>query len=139
MATDRKRVHRIAVRFKCRSRSVGKGADRHTVIFKTEKTITNLDDAGYGRQSEKRMDVGGDDAGRAHGGGGGGGGGGGWGKGREGMVVGASAPELSATNRGRLMLEKMGYQTGMRLGVEGNQGIREPIAVVVKTSKACLG
>ena len=55
------------------------------------------------------------------------------------MVVGASAPELSATNRGRLMLEKMGYQTGMRLGVEGNQGIREPIAVVVKTSKACLG
>lgn len=133
-SVDRKRVHRIAVRFGCKSKSVGKGASRHTVIFKTERSITNPDGAGCGRQPGKRMDVGGDDAGRIQGGSSGG-----WGKGREGMVVGASAPELSATNRGRLMLEKMGYQTGMRLGVEGNQGIREPIAVVVKTSKACLG
>lgn len=134
-ANKRKMLHQIASQFDLGSKSVGGGASRSTTVFKTKRTIVpdSAHDASRGGRFTNREDVGGGDAGRKCGGGG-------EGKSREGMVVGASAPELSATNRGRLMLEKMGYRTGMRLGAEGNnEGIREPIAAVVKISKACLG
>lgn len=58
---------------------------------------------------------------------------------REGDIVGASAPEIGVENRGRKMLEKMGYVTGTALGLEGREGIVKPVEAVVKISKAGLG
>jgi hypothetical protein len=56
-----------------------------------------------------------------------------------GEVVGASAPEIGAGNKGRAMLEKMGWQVGMGIGAVGNKGSIEVIKHVVKTTKAGLG
>ncbi|OCT47667.1 R3H and G-patch domain-containing protein [Cladophialophora carrionii] len=56
-----------------------------------------------------------------------------------GDVVGASAPEIGAGNKGRAMLEKMGWQVGMGIGAVGNKGSIEVIKHVVKTTKAGLG
>jgi hypothetical protein len=57
----------------------------------------------------------------------------------DGDVVGASAPEIGVENRGRAMLEKMGWSTGTALGATNNKGILLPVAHVVKNSKAGLG
>jgi len=57
----------------------------------------------------------------------------------DGDVVGASAPELGSENRGRAMLEKMGWSSGMGIGKVGNKGRVEVIQHVVKNSKAGLG
>ena len=58
---------------------------------------------------------------------------------RDGETVAASAPELGADNRGRALLEKMGWTAGMGIGAIGNKGGLEPIRHVVKTTKAGLG
>ncbi|KAL2163660.1 hypothetical protein VTH06DRAFT_5718 [Thermothelomyces fergusii] len=58
---------------------------------------------------------------------------------REGEIVGASVPELGRENKGRAMLEKMGWSKGKGLGASDNQGILEPVAQVIKRSKAGLG
>lgn len=57
----------------------------------------------------------------------------------EGDVVGASAPEIGAENKGRAMLERMGWSSGTPLGAINNKGILLPVAHVVKNSKAGLG
>ena len=57
----------------------------------------------------------------------------------DGEVVGAAAPEIGAENRGRAMLEKMGWSTGMGLGANNNRGIVEPVSQIIKRSKAGLG
>jgi hypothetical protein len=57
----------------------------------------------------------------------------------DGEVVGASAPEIGADNRGRAMLEKMGWSSGMGIGKVGNKGSTEVIKHVVKNTKAGLG
>ncbi|KAE8349064.1 hypothetical protein BDV28DRAFT_69481 [Aspergillus coremiiformis] len=57
----------------------------------------------------------------------------------DGDIVGASAPEIGAENKGRAMLEKMGWSTGTALGATNNKGILSPVAHVVKNSKAGLG
>ncbi|OKL62831.1 hypothetical protein UA08_02108 [Talaromyces atroroseus] len=57
----------------------------------------------------------------------------------EGEVVGASAPEIGANNKGRAMLEKMGWSTGTALGALNNKGILQPVAQVVKNTRAGLG
>ncbi|PWY65025.1 hypothetical protein BO70DRAFT_366827 [Aspergillus heteromorphus CBS 117.55] len=57
----------------------------------------------------------------------------------DGEVVGGSAPEIGAENRGRAMLEKMGWSTGTPLGAINNKGILLPVAHVVKNSRAGLG
>lgn len=57
----------------------------------------------------------------------------------EGDVVGASAPEIGVENRGRAMLEKMGWSSGTALGASNNKGILQPVAQVVKNSRAGLG
>ncbi|KAJ9611649.1 squalene synthetase-like protein [Cladophialophora chaetospira] len=56
-----------------------------------------------------------------------------------GDVVGASAPELGAENKGRAMLERMGWSVGQGIGAVGNQGSIEVIKHVVRTTKAGLG
>ena len=57
----------------------------------------------------------------------------------DGDVVGASAPEIASDNRGRAMLEKMGWSSGMGIGKDGNKGSIEVVKHVVKNSKAGLG
>ena len=56
-----------------------------------------------------------------------------------GEIVGAAAPELGVDNKGRALLEKMGWVSGMGIGKEGNEGVLEHIKHVVKTGKAGLG
>ena len=58
---------------------------------------------------------------------------------RDGDVVGAEAPELGIENKGRAMLEKMGWSKGTALGALTNKGILQPVSHVVKTTKAGLG
>ena len=58
---------------------------------------------------------------------------------RNGEVVGGSAPEIGVENKGRTMLEKMGWTTGMALGAVDNKGMTQIIEHVVKRSKAGLG
>lgn len=58
---------------------------------------------------------------------------------RDGEEVAASAPEIGADNRGRAMLEKMGWVAGTGIGAVGNQGGLDPIRHIVKTTKAGLG
>lgn len=57
---------------------------------------------------------------------------------RDGEKVGANAPELGAENKGRLLLEKMGWTKGTALGALDNKGILQPISHTVKTTKAGL-
>ena len=56
-----------------------------------------------------------------------------------GEIVGAAAPELGTDNKGRALLEKMGWVSGMGIGKEGNEGTLEHVKHVVKTNKAGLG
>lgn len=56
-----------------------------------------------------------------------------------GEIVGASAPEIGADNKGRAMLEKMGWTSGMAIGAEGNKGSLDVVRHVFKTSRAGLG
>ncbi|KAK8044869.1 SQS1 protein [Apiospora rasikravindrae] len=58
---------------------------------------------------------------------------------REGEVVGQHASELASDNKGRMLLEKMGWSKGMALGTTDNKGIMVPIVHVVKKTKAGLG
>ncbi|KAE8362963.1 hypothetical protein BDV27DRAFT_146497 [Aspergillus caelatus] len=57
----------------------------------------------------------------------------------DGDIVGASAPEIGAGNKGRAILERMGWSTGTALGATNNKGILLPVAHVVKNTKAGLG
>lgn len=57
----------------------------------------------------------------------------------DGDVVGGTAPEIGTENKGRTMLEKMGWSMGTSLGSVRNKGILQPVTHVVKTNKAGLG
>lgn len=57
---------------------------------------------------------------------------------REGDLVGHEASEIDHTNRGRRMLEKLGWKEGMTLG-HTNPGIATPIFAKVKNKKYGLG
>jgi hypothetical protein len=56
---------------------------------------------------------------------------------KEGAIVGGSAKPLGSENKGRAMMEKMGWSKGTGLGKE-NGGILEPITHIVKNTKAGL-
>ncbi|KAI9643462.1 squalene synthetase-like protein [Ciborinia camelliae] len=150
---NRKFVHEIANAFKLKSKSAGLGNKRYPILYRTART-TVYGERAYEAAASKlsrrflpRNDVGGRRAGAAprRGGRAGGGGGGGFGGGfgaasyRDGDVVGASAPELGVENKGRAMLEKMGWSAGTALGALDNKGILQPVSHVVKTTKAGLG
>lgn len=57
---------------------------------------------------------------------------------REGDIVGAEAPEISQSNIGRQLLEKLGWSQGEGLGAHGNKGISEPVMAKIKKSKTGL-
>lgn len=137
----RKILHELANRFNIKSHSTGSGDQRRPTLHRTKRTFTYVEDhfeAAIARVSRKyfpRLDLKGKAPQRRAGGG----------AGhsavsyREGEVVGASAPELGQDNKGRAMLEKMGWSTGTALGAMDNKGILQPVAHVVKRTKAGLG
>ena len=140
-------VHEIAHVFKLKSKSIGSGTSRFPVLYRTSRT-TQYDEDALGtieallssRRFLPRMDKakrkkgsaptkarGGAfvSAGVSY---------------RDGEIVGAAAPELGQDNKGRAMLEKMGWSSGTTLGALNNdRGIVQPVAQVVKTGKAGLG
>jgi hypothetical protein len=143
---DRKMVHEFAQAFNLKSKSVGSGNKRFPVLYRTKNTSSYNEskfaatEARLSRRFMKRPDVGGKKYGSSRPARGGGGGfGNSAANYRDGDVVGASAPELGTENRGRAMLEKMGWSTGTALGALNNKGILQPVAHVVKTTKAGLG
>ncbi|EHL00036.1 putative protein SQS1 [Glarea lozoyensis 74030] len=142
---DRKLVHEFAQAFNLKSKSVGAGNKRFPVLYRTKNTIMYSEskfatiDAKLSRRFMKRPDAGGKKFGGTPRPARGGGFGNSAASYRDGDVVGASAPELGVENRGRAMLEKMGWSTGTALGALNNKGILQPVAHVVKTTKAGLG
>ncbi|KAI0597182.1 hypothetical protein F4775DRAFT_593703 [Biscogniauxia sp. FL1348] len=146
----RKIVHSVANRFKIKSQSAGKGIGRYPVLYRTKTTLP-FDQVAFDRTFSHikqtwfpRVDVdeqvvnetrvlkraearnGKTRFKNSH-------------TLRDGDIVGQHATELGAENKGRAMLEKMGWSKGMSLGSEENKGIIVPITHVVKIRKTGLG
>ena len=139
-------VHELANVFKLKSKSIGGGKSRFPVLYRTSRTmqyneevLTAVESVLSSRRFLPRMDKAkkkGGPAGRDRRGGGtsasvsy-----------RDGEVVGATAPEIGQENRGRTMLEKMGWSSGTALGaLNNNRGLVQPVEQVVKTSRSGLG
>ncbi|PYH75963.1 hypothetical protein BO82DRAFT_396459 [Aspergillus uvarum CBS 121591] len=142
---QRKLVHELANMLCLTSQSRGKGANRFPIMNKTSRTPgftqqtipqleRTLSKGKYVQRGSKSWDHkatkpakgrrGRPDASATY---------------MDGEVVGASAPEIGAGNRGRAMLEKMGWSIGTPLGATNNKGILQPVAHVVKNSRAGLG
>ena len=153
---QRRQVHLIAHALQLKSKSHGSGAGRYPVLFKTKFTpIFDLDfseseldeilassvnpnqiyrtarKSGKGAFAKAKSAKP-----KANRGGGGKISGATY---ADGEVVGATAPEIGIENKGRAMLEKMGWSKGMGLGALTNKGMLTPIEHVVKNSKAGLG
>lgn len=137
---NRKIVHELANAFNLKSKSVGNGDLRFPVLYRTKRTNywsesrfsaveTKLSKRFLPRgnrappRPHRESKFGGSSAAGY----------------RDGDIVGASAPELGVENKGRAMLEKMGWSTGTALGALNNKGILQPVSHVVKTTKAGLG
>ncbi|KAI1411483.1 hypothetical protein F5Y13DRAFT_165056 [Hypoxylon sp. FL1857] len=146
----RKTIHAIANKLKIKSQSAGKGKDRYPVLYRTKATLpfdqvtfdrifgrvkqawfprVDVDDeivnkARVLRRAEARNGKSRIKSSLTY---------------RDGDVVGQHAAEIGAENKGRAMLEKMGWSKGMALGTGENKGIMVPITHVVKKSKAGLG
>ncbi|KAJ4412028.1 squalene synthetase-like protein [Gnomoniopsis sp. IMI 355080] len=143
----RKAIHEICLRLNVKSKSTGAGDQRRPILHRTKRTGTYREasfEAAFARPGRKyfhRLDVNKPRGGK----------GGGTskpnGRGinqaaftyRDGEVVGGGAPELGVNNKGRALMEKMGWSAGMALGATDNQGILQPVAHVVKRTKAGLG
>ncbi|EGE80251.2 R3H and G-patch domain-containing protein [Blastomyces dermatitidis ATCC 18188] len=142
---NRKLVHEIANILSLKSLSRGSGTSRFPILTKTSRTpslegqaaVHQVDRVFSSSRFMRRMDKsqrgGPKPVAKSRGGGV---------KGTsymDGDVVGASAPEIGAENKGRAMLEKMGWSSGTALGAANNKGILHPVVHVVKNSKAGLG
>lgn len=138
-------IHELANKVGLKSQSRGNGPTRFPIVIKTartakytRKTIPQFDHLISGRKLNRRLfQSWGSDASRPS-------------KVKRGAagaavsymdgdVVGASAPEIGTENRGRAMLEKMGWSSGTALGASDNKGILQPVVHVVKNSRAGLG
>lgn len=143
---DRKLVHEIAHVLGLKSKSIGSGSSRFPVLYRTSRTVTYDENAKKSLEAQlsgqhflprrdKVLRKGSATMRKARGGG--------FNNAavsyRDGEIVGAAAPELGQENKGRAMLEKMGWSTGTALGALNNKGIMQPLAHVVKTTKAGLG
>ncbi|KAL6948478.1 hypothetical protein ACO0QE_000944 [Hanseniaspora vineae] len=58
---------------------------------------------------------------------------------KEGEVVGGESSAIDPSNIGHQMLRKLGWSSGEGLGKQGQQGIVEPLQVLVKKSKRGVG
>ncbi|KAI0517679.1 hypothetical protein F5B22DRAFT_93659 [Xylaria bambusicola] len=147
----RKIVHTIANTFNIKSKSAGAGSGRYPVLYRSKATLPydqDLFEQAFSRVRRTwfpRVDVdekvvhaarvlkraepraGKSKAGRSSlil---------------REGDIVGQHASEIGIENKGRAMLEKMGWSKGMSLGTVETQGITVPLTHVIKKTKAGLG
>jgi len=142
---DRKIVHEIANAFNLKSKSVGGAKQRFPVLYKTARTTAYIAstyervEAKWSHRFLARKDVGGGLGSKRAGARGRGGFNNAAVSYQDGDIVGGSAPEIGAENRGRAMLEKMGWSSGTALGALNNKGIMTPVTHVVKNSKAGLG
>ncbi|KAF2862142.1 hypothetical protein K470DRAFT_213199 [Piedraia hortae CBS 480.64] len=123
---ERKVLHNLAGKLGCKSKSMGKGKQRFTIVSKTEKSK-------HHGQEEVEVDY--------------------WGRGgkkhrgrskheasvRHGEVVGAGAPELSSESLGHKLMEKMGWVKGTALGKEGSGGRLLPVEQIMRSGKTGLG
>ncbi|KAG5982654.1 hypothetical protein E4U55_001564 [Claviceps digitariae] len=140
----RKTVHELANTFNVKSKSVGKAEQRRPSLYRTKRTrsyseaafdqavsqirrkfLPRADVKSKRKCSSKKQNR--SDASKAAT------------NYQEGEIVGAAAPELGIENRGRAMLEKMGWSRGTALGAEDNKGILQPVSLAMKRSKAGLG
>lgn len=137
----RKVVHELANKFNIKSKSSGKASTRKPTLYRTKRTMQYNEDIFEQtfNRIQKRYLPRLDKRGKKPQKGPGGGGGHAIASYRDGEVVGATAPELGAENRGRAMLEKMGWSTGTALGALDNKGILQPVMQTMKRSKAGLG
>ena len=145
----RKTIHELANVMNLKSQSKGKGPSRFPMLIKTSRTptytrrtIVQVDDLLCGKKLNRRLyQSWGSDAAkyskpaRVKRGGGAGGAT----TYMDGDVVGGTAPEIGVENRGRAMLERMGWSSGTALGAVNNKGILQPVAHVVKNSRTGLG
>ena len=143
---QRKLVHDVAGALSLKSKSRGHGPSRFPVLNKTSRTpvdapsiILHVDKIFTGGKFSRRLAKSwnqstGDSLGKGR-------------RGRhdtgvsymDGDVVGASAPEIGAGNKGRAILEKMGWSSGTALGATHNKGILLPVPHIVKNSRTGLG
>ncbi|KAL8849455.1 MAG: hypothetical protein Q9221_005537 [Calogaya cf. arnoldii] len=143
---DRKIVHQMADVIKLKSKSSGEGKSRYPVLYKTARTsefdestmssmmkilnskrfLPRMNPKGTGKATAIKRAGGnaGKTAGVSY---------------QDGEVVGAGVPEIGLENRGRAMLEKMGWSKGTALGALNNKGMLQPVTHIVKTTKAGLG
>lgn len=134
-------IHDLASKFKIKSKSTGKADQRRPVLYRTVRTLPYVEstfDQAFARVTRRylpRLDVKGKRSQRPP-------------QNRssvaaasyqDGEIVGAAAPELGVENRGRAMLEKMGWSSGTALGAMNNKGILQPVTHAMKRSKAGLG
>ncbi|KAK7428650.1 squalene synthetase-like protein [Neonectria magnoliae] len=138
----RKIIHELANKFKIKSKSVGKADQRRPSLYRTLRTMPYVESTfnqvvnHLNRRYFPRLDIKGkrsqrappplrsNDAAATY---------------RDGEIVGGAAPELGTDNRGRAMLEKMGWSSGTALGSMDNKGILQPVTQAMKRSKAGLG
>ena len=138
----RKIIHTLANAYNLGSKSHGSGNTRYTTLFKTKDTeslplnehkintilkrttwVGPTEGATRGGKRYSSADFGTSSRGiKKH---------------RDGDIVGGDAKEISSDNRGRMMLEKLGWRSGMGLGVEG-EGMKLPVFAVVKANKSGL-
>lgn len=133
--TDRKIIHEIAIALNLKSRSSGKERSRFTILYKTARTrdfnealfskVHNKLTRRYFPREDKRAASAWRSTSRSNV--------------QDGEIVGASAPELGSDNKGRAMLERMGWSYGTALGASNNKGILQPVEHTVKKSRAGLG
>lgn len=135
---DREVVYEIAKMLKLKSKSIGSGACRFPVLYRTSRTTQYADDVFrlmevhfsrefFPRKNQKTQRLfknSGSKRGAV--------------SYEDGEIVGGSAPELAADNKGRTMLEKMGWSSGTALGAINNKGILQPLPQIVKNSKKGL-
>ncbi|KAI9147895.1 Protein SQS1 [Paramyrothecium foliicola] len=138
----RKMIHELANKFNIKSKSTGKAEQRRPALYRTLRTLPYVEstfDQAVSRIKRRyfpRQDLKGkvkhgprlppartNHAAATY---------------RDGEVVGAAAPELGSENRGRAMLEKMGWSNGTALGATHNKGILQPVTHTMKRSKAGL-
>ncbi|KAL8998436.1 MAG: hypothetical protein Q9169_002473 [Polycauliona sp. 2 TL-2023] len=145
---DRKLIHEMANKLKLKSKSNGEGKSRYPMLYKTARTekfnqntmsqimqllnskrfLPRMNNKGTGKAAAIKRTRGGNAAGKTAGV-----------SYQDGEVVGAAAPEIGLENRGRAMLEKMGWSKGTALGALNNKGMLQPVTHIVKTTKAGLG
>jgi hypothetical protein len=131
----RKIVHTLANAYNLSSKSHGSGKQRHTTLFKTSysqtlneskiRAILKRTSMVTPTRSGTRWDAYSPGNGK------------GLKKAKDGDVVGGDAKEIGSDNRGRVMLEKLGWRSGMGLGVEG-AGMKLPVFAVIKAGKSGL-